>query len=89
MKNTALVLTLSLGLASPASAYQYCSFDGSNTTCVGGYAGPSLADSYVAGLNVRARYAELNAYREAQGLPRCHYGILGAILSAGDGRPMC
>jgi hypothetical protein len=93
MKTTALALTLALGLTSPASA-QYCSYDGSNLTCTGGgYAGPSIggsfAQGYLAGQHVAAHYAMVNAYREAHGLPRCHYGILGAILSASDGRPMC
>ena len=85
------VLALALGLASPASASQYCSYDGSNLTCTGGGYAPrdSFADGYLRGLNVASQYAVVNAYREAHGLPRCHYGILGALMSASDGRPMC
>jgi hypothetical protein len=88
---TSIAAALSLALSlSPASAY--CSYDGSNLTCTGGaYAYPrrSFVDGYLGGLNVASHYAMVNAYREAHGLPRCHYGILGAIMSASDGRPMC
>lgn len=99
-KDAAIILLIIAGtitcialLNCKAHANQFCSFDGSNMTCVGSAypypSGPSLADSYLAGLNVASHYAMVNAYREANGLPRCHYGILGAIMSASDGRPMC
>jgi hypothetical protein len=38
---------------------------------------------------VAAQYAMVNAYREAHGLPRCHWGLIGLLKSAADGLPMC
>lgn len=94
MKQTAIALSVAIGLASPASAQNLnCTYASGTTFCHGSPSYPSIGQSftqgYLGGLNVASHYAMVNAYREAHGLPRCHYGILGAIMSASDGRPMC
>jgi hypothetical protein len=97
MKTAAIALSVAIGLASPASAQNFrCTYASGTTFCngaAGNYSaqtfGDSFARGYLGGLNIASQYAMVNAYREAHGLPRCHYGLLGAIMSASDGRPMC
>lgn len=89
----ALIITSAVMAASvsPASAGMInCSTMGVYTHC---YTAPSFGESFAAGLSngmaIRGHYEMLNAYREAHGLPRCHWGLIGALKSAADGRPMC
>ena len=89
MKTTSIAIALAL-TASPASA-QTCTFASGMAFCSQpsqGFAG-GFAEGYARSAEVRERYAELNTYRQLNGLPRCHYGILGAIISASSGEPMC
>jgi hypothetical protein len=90
----ALSLAISFAALGQASAQTMSCYTASGMTyCNGSPAGPAFGDSfargYLGGLNVASHYAMVNAYREAHGLPRCHYGLSGALKSAADGRPMC
>jgi hypothetical protein len=93
MKTSPIALSLAMIFTASAASAQttFCTGSGSSLYCTTtpGYQGHSFAQGYLGGLNVASRYAMVNAYREAHGLPRCHYGLLGAIMSASDGRPMC
>jgi hypothetical protein len=93
MRKTAIAFMLSLGLAQAHAQSFSCYTASGQTFCNGSPAGPAVGESftrgYLGGLHIASQYAMVNAYREAHGLPRCHYGILGALMSASDGRPMC
>lgn len=89
MKKTAIALALmTFPSGGPASA-QSCTFASGMMFCAPTYQYHPIAPGIIAGQNLRAQYAMINAYREAHGLPRCAWGLIGAIAHAMDGRPMC
>lgn len=94
MKTTvAACLAIAIFMSSASAQTMNCETSSGVTTCYGGGTRPNFSDSfnraYLGGQNLAAQYAMVNAYREAHGLPRCHWGWVGALKSAADGRPMC
>jgi hypothetical protein len=62
-----------------------CNVAGNSVYC-NSTPGPDFSDDNP---GLASHYAMVNAYREAHGLPRCHWGFIGRLRSAQDGRPMC
>ena len=89
MKTTSIAIALALA-AIPASAQTTTCYSASGQTyCHTSPTYPPIGEGLLRGQAIASNYAMVNAYREANGLPRCHWGWLGAIIAASNGEPMC